>query len=250
MKKQGSPLNNREIMFAYLGKLILWELVAFLLVSLLLAGIHIFGKINLLDTSSPYFQITMIVQSLALFLLPMFLYQNGRRTVTLAFKRASKKFREINTLRFLLFLGICLGGSSLLGVFSEYIIELLPKSWGIASEDATAKIVEGLLRKHSPFYLVEIFSICILPATVEELFFRATLQRYMLVGFARPMVAILITALIFSLAHLSIVGLLPRLWLGLVFGYLYYDSQNILLSIRLHFLNNLIALFLLILSIN
>ncbi len=241
---------NKKIVFAYLAKLMIASIVAFLLLSLGLGAVSLIGKVNLLDTSSPLFRITMIVQSLALFLLPMLLYENGRRTIIRAFKRASKRFEDVPTLRFLLFLGVCLGGSSLLSVFSEYIIELLPKSWGIASQDTTAKIVEELLRNHSPLYLVEVFSICILPAIVEELFFRATLQRYMLAGFTRPMLAIFVTALIFSLAHLSLVGLLSRLWIGLVLGYLYYDSQNILLSIRLHFLNNLVALVLLIFSLN
>ncbi len=237
-------------MFAYLGKLVLWTLVSFLLLTLSLGGLIFLTKVNLFDPKSEFFPLVMIVQSLALFLLPMLLYRNGRRTILLSFKRASKKLGTIKSLHLLLLLGICLGGSAALGVVSEFLIELLPKSWGISTEDATAKIVEGLLRHHSPLYLLEIFSICLLPAFVEELFFRATLQRYMLVGFARPMVAIIVTAFIFSLAHLSVVGLLPRLWLGLVFGYLYYDSRNIFLSMGLHFLNNLTALVLLITNIN
>ncbi len=250
MEKQLVHLRNKNLMFAYLGKLVLWSLFAFLLFALSLGALKLVGKFDLSDQSSSAFRIIIDLQLVVLFFVPLLLYQNGRRTIALAFRQARKKFASISLLRLLLFFGICLGGSAILGVISDYLIELLPKSWGIETEDATAKIVEDLLRKHSPFYFAEIFSICLLPAFVEELFFRATLQRYLIVGLSRPLLAIFVTAFIFSLAHLSLVGFLPRLWIGLVFGYLYYDSRNIFLSMALHFLNNLVALFLLISSIN
>ncbi len=250
MEKELAHLSRREVMFAYLGKLVSWELFAFLLFALSLGALKLVGKFDLSDQSSSAFRIIIDLQLVVLFFVPLLLYQNGQRTITLAFKQARNRLANVSLWRLFLFLGICLGGSAILGVISDFLIELLPKSWGIETEDATAKIVEGLLRKHSPFYLAEIFSICLLPAFVEELFFRATLQRYFLVGLARPMLAIFVTAFIFSLAHLSLVGFLPRLWIGLVLGYLYYDSRNIFLSMALHFLNNLVALYLLISSIN
>lgn len=199
-----------------------------------------------LNGSSTSMHLLLSIQSLALFLLPLLLYKNGRRTLHLAFANGKKLLREVRIGRFLMYVGIILGGSAILGELSEQLVSVLPESWGIAQEDSTAKLITRLLKNHSPLYLVELFSICLLPAIVEELFFRATLQRYMLLGFARPLVAILMTALIFSLAHISVVGLLSRLWIGLVLGLVYYKSENIYLPISLHFINNLTALILLI----
>jgi membrane protease YdiL (CAAX protease family) len=49
---------------------------------------------------------------------------------------------------------------------------------------------------------------------------------------------IFITSIIFSAIHFSYYGFLPRLFLGLMLGYIFYFSKNIWLNITAHFLNN------------
>jgi membrane protease YdiL (CAAX protease family) len=49
---------------------------------------------------------------------------------------------------------------------------------------------------------------------------------------------IFITSVIFSAIHFSYYGFLPRLFLGLMLGYIFYFSRNIWLNIIAHFLNN------------
>lgn len=53
-----------------------------------------------------------------------------------------------------------------------------------------------------------------------------------------PVVAILATGLIFSVIHFSWFGLVPRMVLGMVLGYIFYYSGNLWYSIIAHFFNN------------
>ena len=80
-----------------------------------------------------------------------------------------------------------------------------------------------------------------IPAIVEELFFRASLQKIFMDIFEKPYWAIVITAIIFSAFHFSYFGFLSRLALGTILGYIYYYSKTIWLPILLHFVNNGIA---------
>ena len=51
-------------------------------------------------------------------------------------------------------------------------------------------------------------------------------------------VAIWVGAFLFSLFHLQFYGLVPRMLLGVMFGYLYYFSGNIIYPMIAHFVNN------------
>jgi sodium transport system permease protein len=78
--------------------------------------------------------------------------------------------------------------------------------------------------------------VAITPALCEETLFRGVI----LSGFRRmgPWPAILISALLFGLAHASIYRLLPTLALGVVLGYAAWRSGSIYCSILIHALNN------------
>ena len=54
----------------------------------------------------------------------------------------------------------------------------------------------------------------------------------------------LLTAFLFSATHLQFYGFLPRLILGLTFGYMYLWSGSIWLPVLAHFVNNAIPVFL------
>lgn len=87
-------------------------------------------------------------------------------------------------------------------------------------------------------FLVAFVVIALLPAFGEELFFRGLMQPQVqrLAGNAHA--AIWITAFVFSVFHFQFYGLLPRLFLGALFGYLYYWSGNLLMPVLGHFINN------------
>ena len=88
---------------------------------------------------------------------------------------------------------------------------------------------------------MSILLIAALPALVEELFFRSTMQGLFMRWFRNPWLAIGFTALIFSAIHLSWYGFFPRLMLGVVLGLVYYITGNIWYSILMHFFNNAVA---------
>ncbi len=90
-------------------------------------------------------------------------------------------------------------------------------------------------------YVFALFILGLMPAIFEEMFFRGCLQQVMVSLFRNALAGILVTSIFFSAIHLSFYGFLPRLFLGLMLGYIFYYSKNLWLSIAVHFLNNAIA---------
>jgi len=110
------------------------------------------------------------------------------------------------------------------------------------------KYIEGLMKQilimNSPTdFLLKLLIIALLPAIGEELFFRAIIQNELLSSIGKKDVAIILTAIIFSAFHLQFDGFLPRFFLGLILGYVYYWSGSIWVSISLHFINNGMLVF-------
>ena len=107
------------------------------------------------------------------------------------------------------------------------------------SEKNVDQLVQLMLKVKQPWDLiVNLVVIALLPALGEELIFRACIQQFMLRLFKNAHVAIIISAIIFSAAHMQFYGFLPRFFLGVVLGYLFYWSGSIWLSVTAHFFNN------------
>ena len=119
------------------------------------------------------------------------------------------------------------------------------------SLDVMAKRMEDLYNEQAlalsnlksfPEYITALFIMAFFPAMFEEVFFRGTIQNLLVKWWQKPMVAIFVTSVIFSLIHLSIYLFLSRLALGFVLGLMFYYTKNIWVNIIAHFLNNAIAL--------
>lgn len=91
-------------------------------------------------------------------------------------------------------------------------------------------------------YLLSIIIIAFFPAVFEEVFFRGALQNTLTKWWGKPILAITVTALLFSLIHLSIYLFISRFVLGFVLGLLFHHSKNIWVNIIAHFLNNAVVL--------
>ncbi len=76
------------------------------------------------------------------------------------------------------------------------------------------------------------------PAIFEETFFRGGMQNLLQQWTRKPILAIIITSLIFSAIHFSYYGFIPRVALGVILGLIYYYSGSLWLSIAGHFFNN------------
>ena len=118
----------------------------------------------------------------------------------------------------------------------------------IDMEKTATETIEYILSFNSPTYIVlNVFLMCIIPALGEELFFRGIIQRILSEWTKKNWVSILITAFIFSAIHFQFLTFLPRFFMGIMLGYVFVWSQNILVPIIVHFLHNffsiLIALF-------
>lgn len=95
--------------------------------------------------------------------------------------------------------------------------------------------------KNRTDYFVSLIVVALLPAIFEEMLFRGCLQQVMISLTKNAFLGILITSILFSAIHLSYYGFLPRLFLGIVLGYIFYFSKNLWLNILAHFLNNAIG---------
>ncbi|MCA8832868.1 CPBP family intramembrane glutamic endopeptidase [Hymenobacter pini] len=112
-------------------------------------------------------------------------------------------------------------------------------------EDRAQKITRYLTQFSTPLrFVVALLVIAVVPAISEELFFRGVVQRN-LVQWAGRHVGVWLAAALFSAIHFQFFGFVPRFVLGLVLGYLYEWSGNILVPMAAHFTQNAFQLVLL-----
>jgi membrane protease YdiL (CAAX protease family) len=117
--------------------------------------------------------------------------------------------------------------------------------WARTSEDRAAVLTKFLTQFNSiSRFLVGVVVIALVPAVSEELFFRGVIQRNLVRWFS-PHVGVWLGAALFSAIHFQFFGFVPRFVLGLVLGYLYLWSGNILVSMAAHFTQNAFQLFIL-----
>ena len=105
-------------------------------------------------------------------------------------------------------------------------------------EDARQMTYHLLDAENVQQLLVNLFMVAVLPALGEELLFRGILQKLFAAWTRNIHWGILIAAVLFSAMHIQFYGFIPRLFLGMVFGYLFFWSGSIWLPILGHFVNN------------
>jgi len=109
----------------------------------------------------------------------------------------------------------------------------------VPSESASEQLMEGLLVMQSPLELI--FSLTVMaavPAIGEEMVFRGILQKQLQRLMTNPYSAILVTALIFSLAHFQVQRFLAIFLLGAVLGLVFYWTKRLWIPIAGHFIFN------------
>ena len=177
------------------------------------------------------------VSSILIFLLPAVLYAK------ISFRSNSFYFLGLKKAEKSVMYGIAILCIMLAFPFVIWLGELnqhipLPK-WMTSMEKDTAKQMEALLKVNNPMDIViNVLIIAVLPAICEELCFRGALQRILIHCTKNPWAGIIITAVLFSALHLQFQGFLPRMFLGIVLGALYWYSGSLWTSILAHFVNN------------
>lgn len=104
-------------------------------------------------------------------------------------------------------------------------------------EDAMNAMTQGNL-------LINFISVSIFAPFFEEWLCRGMVLRGLLGNKVKPVWAIVISAAFFAIIHLNPWQALPAFLLGCLFGYVYYKTGSLKLTMLMHFTNNTMALVL------
>ncbi len=120
-----------------------------------------------------------------------------------------------------------------MGKLENKIVDLESDAGSLMESFLSVQTIKG--------YIANIIMIAILPAVGEELLFRGIFQRLFIEWTKNTHIGIFISAFLFSFIHMQFFGFLPRLLLGVYFGYLFVWSRTIWLPVIAHFVNNAFA---------
>ncbi len=119
------------------------------------------------------------------------------------------------------------------------------EKWMIRHETEAEDMTRAMINaKTAGGLIINLFIIAILPAIGEELLFRGVLQRIFTGWTGSGVIAVILTALIFSATHLQFYGFIPRFILGLAFGFMFLWTGNIWMAVTAHLVNNAIPVVL------
>jgi len=111
--------------------------------------------------------------------------------------------------------------------------------WMRDSEDSAEKLTNALLKMDNIGQMVfNLIFIGLFTAIVEEFMFRGVMQTIFIKWFKNKHAAIWLTAILFSAFHMEFFGFLPRMMLGVLFGYFVVYSGSIWPAVLGHFINN------------
>ena len=117
------------------------------------------------------------------------------------------------------------------------------ETWAFNKEKELEKITIFLVSFENNWeFLFGILSIALIPGICEEYLFRGVLQKNFYLISKNIHIAVWLSALFFSALHLQFYGFFPRMLLGVLFGYIYYWSGNILYPMIAHIFNNFFSL--------
>lgn len=194
-----------------------------------------------LDWSNPHvvttFKWLQAFSSILIFLVPAYIFARivfkGRYGYFLGFKPADKMSMYLLSVLALLF---ALPFVFWLGEMNQKIP--MPQWMSGLEQDATRQMEAFLKFKTIGDVVVNVIIIALLPAIGEELCFRSVLQRVMIQLTRNVWGGILLTGFFFSALHFQFEGFIPRMFLGVTLGALYWYSGSIWTAILAHFVNN------------
>ncbi len=242
-----------QLMFSIF--VVIASFLAFLVISLVIA-IPLFGLDSMLsiptvnDLNNPgsikflkYFQ---VVQSIGVFIIPPFILGWLFHGNIAEYLRLNRK---VSFASVLLVLVMSFAASPFINFIGEINANLqLPgwlsgvENWMKNAEEKAADLTEAFLKVDTLGGLMfNIFMVAFLPAIGEELLFRGVIQRIFTNWTKNIHWGIWITAILFSALHMQFYGFVPRMFLGVLFGYLLVWSGSMWLPIIAHFINNCVA---------
>lgn len=229
-------------------------LLAIPIFDLSLDEINMIIKNSLEDAETGFIKYFQSIQSLGFFVVPgvlfWYLFVDDK-------KHESKHPKKMNVIAVILIFLTIISMVPLISALVTWNAEIQFPS-GMAEFETTlqklendaAALTEKILSGNSfQQFLINLLIIAVLPAIGEEFIFRGVLQKILTDWTKNSFVAILIAGIIFSAFHLQFYGFIPRLLLGIYFGYIFYWSKSIWFAVWAHFLNNALAVSLYFLSL-
>ena len=227
-----------------------------LLISSIWGDAGILTEISTLDQAPAYsaenwYKIIILqaVGHLFTFLIPSLFYWKliERKTMGAFCLQSRDSYRDLVPIFFLTI--VLMPFTGLVAEWNESMI--LPDSlsgletWMKNSETTLARLTEFLLSFHNiQELIIAIIVIAVIPAIGEEVLFRGILQRKLAEHWANVHLGIWASAFLFSAIHFQFYGFLPRLFLGAMFGYLYFWTGRLSMAIFAHFINNAVTVLL------
>jgi membrane protease YdiL (CAAX protease family) len=189
-------------------------------------------------------RLAQVLGTFCIFFLPAVLFLlvcHGKNKFWLGFNKYINA-RQILLGFFLIFLANVIANP--LAELSKTLLVNFPKlnAMGMRLEAAyTEQLIAISNLKNWGEFLMAIVIMAFFPALFEEIFFRGAIQNLLERWWKKPLLAILVTSLLFSLIHMSVFLFLSRGVLGFVLGLMYQRSKNLWVNIMAHFLNNTVA---------
>ena len=239
MEKRKGPRNYgfyEKFSYYVPGVADMFILLAWLLLGTLLSGLLVLPFVALLghEASSQY---TTFISYPLMFIPPMIYASVKSRNSSMVAKGLKLDSSHFSPLGGVLCALLVMLGTLALGMASDPLANLLPEmpKWledtlkGLTSND-------NLLLN---FLLVSLFA-----PFFEEWLCRGIVLRGLLGNHIKPVWAIVISAAFFAFIHLNPWQALPAFLLGCLFGYVYYKTGSLQLTMLMHFTNNTFALVL------
>ena len=232
--KDKSSLTKFGILFLLIfTSLILHNILAFIFIFLFSDnGINLIQHQDLTNqVHVNYLKFMQLFNSIGFFVTPMFLYAY--------FTGFDFKFASIKRQDFILVVAIMMLTPPFVSLLLEWNMKIVLPEWVLYFETNSEPIIEAFLKMNNVWDLLyTLLVIAIVPALGEELLFRGYIQQKIVKYLKNPHLAILITAFLFGLIHLDFQAIIPRFFLGIVLGYLFFWSDSLWLPILAHFVNN------------
>lgn len=126
--------------------------------------------------------------------------------------------------------------------FTYWLNKQIPlPAWLADMENQTTGIIQAILVMESPWELAfSLLVIALAPAVGEELLFRGIVQPQISRLWNKPVAAVWVTAILFSIIHFQFAGFIPRMLLGAGLGYLLLWTRSLWAPIAGHFVINAI----------
>ncbi len=154
--------------------------------------------------------------------------------------RLNKGISFLQIIGTLIFAVAAIFGMSLLSEFNHWLP--LPESVNEAAQrmdETQEKLISGMMFMPSSVHLLaNLIVVGLVAAISEELMFRGLLQPFFKNWTHNIHLGIIISAAIFSAIHFDLSNFIPRMAIGIAFGYLFYWSGSLWVTILAHFLNN------------